>query len=187
MTNSVIEAALSSNTPLVCGTTGISEETLTRLEKAAKQIPVLYATNLSLGIAVLTSLVGQAIKALGTGYDAEVVEMHHNKKVDAPSGTARSIVEAIAHAKGADLSKDVIFGRSGHTGARTPDEIGVHAVRGGSVFGDHTVILAGPDERIELTHKAGSRALFASGAIRAAIFMKNAKPGMYKMSDVLGL
>lgn len=154
------------------------------LEKAAGSVPVLWAPNTSLGVQVLAELVAQALGRLGSSYDAEIVEIHHRRKLDAPSGTARRLAEAVRSARG-DVQE--VHGRVGDVGLRTDRELGFHAVRGGDVVGDHTVYLFGPGERLELTHRATSRELFAHGALRAARFLvKQKKPRLYTMADVLG-
>lgn len=187
VTASVIDASVAAKKPLLSGTTGIDRDTLSRFDTAGHTIPVLYASNLSPGITLLTSLVAQAAAALNTGYDIEVMEMHHRNKVDAPSGTALTLAEAAAGARGLDPAEVLRHGRSGHTGIRTDDEIGMHALRGGSVFGDHTIVLASQNERLELTHKASSRGLFGEGAVRATLFLATQAPGRYTMQDALGL
>ena len=184
-TETILAAAVEKKTPLLCGTTGVSNETLGKFDIAAKAIPVLYARNLSLGVTVLQLLVEQAARTLNEGFDIEIVEMHHRNKVDAPSGTALALAESAAKGRGIDLGPNLIHGRSGHTGVRGDSEIGMHALRGGGVFGDHTVILASPNESVELTHRAASRAVFAEGAVKAALFLAAQKPGRYEMKDVL--
>ena len=169
--------------PLVCGTTGLKESELHALRQATKTIPVLYTPNLSPGIAALTKLVEEAVGLLGPDYDVEIVEIHHRKKVDAPSGTAALLADSAARAM--ESEGNLVYGRHGGVGPRPDGEIGVHAVRGGTVFGEHTVILSGPDERLELTHRAASRELFAEGALRAARYLATAKPGLYSMRDAL--
>ncbi len=184
-TGAVVLSARTANTPLVCGTTGLTDELIQAIDSAARDIPVLYTPNLSLGIAVMTTLVEQAVKGLGDGYDIEIVETHHRKKVDAPSGTALAIAEAAARAQDLFPKDSIRLGRSGRTGIRPQSEIGVHAVRGGAVFGEHTVLMAGQHERIEITHRAESRALFAEGALRAVRFLKGKRPGRYTMADTV--
>ncbi|MCP4599977.1 MAG: 4-hydroxy-tetrahydrodipicolinate reductase [Proteobacteria bacterium] len=184
-TRKIIQTARESRTPIVCGTTGISDSTLAEINAATDEIPVLYAPNLSLGVAVTTALVEQAAKALGEDYDIEIVEMHHRDKVDAPSGTALALAEAAARSKGLDIKEGFRIGRAGNTGVRSRSEIGLHAVRGGGVFGEHTVILAGRHEKIEITHRASSRTLFAEGALRAAMFLYDKPPGKYTAADTL--
>lgn len=170
---------------VVIGTTGFSEEQINEIKELSKNVPVVLAPNMSIGVNLLFKLVEEAAKVLkDKGYDIEVVEMHHRFKKDAPSGTAVKIVEILKNATGI---KKVVYGRHGLIGERPSDEIGVFALRGGDVVGDHTVIFAGLGERLELTHKAGSRDIFAKGAIEAAKWVKGKKPGLYDMMDVLGL
>ncbi|MDD5306922.1 MAG: 4-hydroxy-tetrahydrodipicolinate reductase [Deltaproteobacteria bacterium] len=182
-----LTSALFGLRPIVCGTTGLPAETLAAFDRASGEIPVLVAPNLSLGVAVLAALAERAVTALGLAYDIEIVEMHHRDKTDAPSGTALMLANVAARAAGIDASENLRFGREGRVGARPQGEIGVHAVRGGGVFGDHTVILAGKYERLELTHRADSRTLFAQGALAAALFLHGKPPGRYTMAHVLGL
>ncbi len=186
-TESVLNAALKAKKPLVCGTTGLTSTVLSLFDEAAKEIPVLQATNLSQGVAVLSILVEQASRLLGENFDIEIIEMHHRNKVDAPSGTALTLATAAASGRGIDLEKSIKNGRQGYQGTRSNKEIGMHAIRGGGVFGDHTVIFASPSERVELVHKAESRALFAEGAVKAAVFLSSQKPGRYSVRNVLGL
>jgi 4-hydroxy-tetrahydrodipicolinate reductase len=153
------------------------------LDKAAEAVPVLWAGNMSLGVQVLAEVVEHALRRLGLGYDVEIVELHHRKKIDAPSGTASRLVEAV---KSVRPEVRELHGRDGEVGARTKDEMGVFGVRGGDVIGDHTVYLLGDGERIELTHRASNRDLFAHGALRAAQFLVGKKPGRYVIADVLG-
>jgi 4-hydroxy-tetrahydrodipicolinate reductase len=173
------------------GTTGLSEADKKLLVEASRTIPLVYAPNMRVGVNVLLKLVALAAQRLGADYDVEIVEMHHRHKVDAPSGTALQLGEAAAAALGRDLKTDGVFVRNGVVGERKPGAIGFASLRGGDVIGDHTVIFAGSGERIELTHKASSRATFAQGALRAARFVaarRAAKaPGLYGMRDVLGL
>ncbi|MFO8074174.1 MAG: 4-hydroxy-tetrahydrodipicolinate reductase [Polyangia bacterium] len=182
----VLAAAVAAGRPLVCGTTGLDEGQRAALERAAGEIPLLYAANLSPGIAVMTALLRRAVAALGPGYDLEIVEMHHRRKLDAPSGTALQLAGAARQAA-KERSATIVHGRSGPAGERPAAEIGVHALRGGGVVGEHTAILAGEHERIEISHRAGSRELFATGALRAALFLAGAGPGFYSMNDALGL
>ena len=170
---------------LVSGTTGLTAEHLQALQTRAGIAPVLYAPNFSLGVALLLELVSRAAAIL-PGYDAEIVEVHHKHKRDAPSGTALALAAAIADARGQDLTANLRFGREGLVGERTAGEIAVHAVRAGDVVGDHTVWLAGTGERIELRHVATSRATFASGAVRAAHWLDGRLPGTYQIRDMLG-
>lgn len=170
----------------VIGTTGFSESDLTRLKAAARHAVIVKSGNMSLGVNLLSALVREAAKAL-PNYDVEIVEMHHRMKVDAPSGTALLLGEAAAEGRKVSLREQQIRARDGQTGARPDGAIGFAALRGGTVVGDHTVILAGPHERIELTHKAEDRMIFARGAIAAARWGQGKKPGLYSMKDVLGL
>jgi len=175
-------------TAWVIGTTGLSDEELAEVNKAAINVPVVMAGNMSLGINLLCTLVEEAAKALhAKGYDIEVIERHHNQKADAPSGTALMLGQAAAEGAGLDLKKSQVDGRTGHPGARTKDEIGFHAVRGGDIVGDHTVLMAGTGEMIELSHRATSRDTFAMGALNAGAWAVKQKPGLYSMKDVLGL
>jgi 4-hydroxy-tetrahydrodipicolinate reductase len=171
----------------VIGTTGLTEEEQKCVDEAAKKIPVVQSGNYSLGINLLLGLVEKASKILGVEYDCEVVEMHHRNKKDSPSGTALMLAKAAAEGRGQDFDRVAVFGREGMVGERPQGEIAVHAVRGGSVIGDHTVMFAGDVERIEITHKAQTREAFAAGALRAACWAAGKKPGIYTMRDVLGL
>ena len=172
---------------IVIGTTGFTPAQLGEIRAAAKQIAIVMAPNMSVGINVALRLVEMAAKSLGPDYDVEVFEMHHRKKVDAPSGTALKLGEVAAAARGATLDKDGVFERYGTTGERKGGTIGFSVARGGDVVGDHTVYFAGPGERIEITHRSASRANYAQGAMRAAKFVAGKKAGMYDMGDVLGL
>ena len=175
----------------VVGTTGLSTADKRALADYGKAIAIVFAPNMSVGVNVLLRLVEEGAKLLGIGYDVEIVEMHHRHKVDAPSGTALLLGDAAAKALGRDLKNDGVFGRDGVTGERRPGTIGFASSRGGDVVGDHSVIFAGAGERLELTHRAGSRANFAQGALRAALFVaaKRAEgtKGLFDMQDVLGL
>jgi 4-hydroxy-tetrahydrodipicolinate reductase len=172
----------------IIGTTGCTAEDDAAIAAAAKAgARIVKSGNFSLGVNLLASLVRQAAQALGPEWDIEIVEMHHNRKVDAPSGTALLLGRAAAAGRNIELDAHSARGRDGHTGARKPGDIGFAALRGGNVIGDHTVMFAGPTERIELTHRAEDRSLFAQGAVRAALWVRNQKPGLYDMKDVLGL
>jgi 4-hydroxy-tetrahydrodipicolinate reductase len=171
----------------VVGTTGLDGPAKAALDALTKVAPVVVAPNYSVGVNVLWALAAQAVRLLGPEYDIEIVEMHHHHKVDAASGTAVRLTEVVAQARGLDPQRSVVAGRSGQVGARRSDEIGVHALRGGDVVGDHTLILAGPGERIELTHRAHTREIFARGAVRAAHWVVGRPPGLYEMADVLGI
>jgi len=172
---------------MVIGTTGFTSEQKALIANAAKDISVVFAPNMSVGVTLLINLVQAAAKVLNEGYDIEVIEAHHRHKVDAPSGTALRLGEAAASALGRNLEECAIYGREGVTGERDPFTIGFATVRGGDVVGDHTVLFAGIGERVELTHKASSRATFALGALRAGKFMEGKKSGLFDMQDVLSL
>jgi 4-hydroxy-tetrahydrodipicolinate reductase len=185
-TRSVIAFAASRRKPLVIGTTGHSPPERSELLALAAKTPCVWAGNFSVGVNLLFALTRQAAGLLGADYDAEVIEMHHRFKKDAPSGTAARLLEIILEER--KLRADALrHGRSGITGERQPTEVGVHALRGGDVVGDHTVMFAALGERIELTHKASDRAIFARGALRAAQWVVTQSPGVYDMQDVLGL
>jgi 4-hydroxy-tetrahydrodipicolinate reductase len=182
----LLEAVRRHKKPLVIATTGLSPAQWRAIDELATVVPLVAAPNYSLGVAVLYFLAEQASRILAD-YDAEIVEMHHRHKVDAPSGTALGLGEATARGRGQALQEHAVFGREGQVGPRRPDEIGIMTLRGGDVIGDHTLILAGGGERLELTHKATSRTLFAEGALRAARWLPTRAPGRYGMPDVLGL
>ena len=172
---------------VVIGTTGHSGEELALIRDTAKTIPIVFASNFSVGVNTLFWLTRKAAELLGDAFDLEVTEMHHRMKKDAPSGTARTLVEILASVRGLSYDEDTRHGRFGDVGARTPKEIGVHALRGGDVVGDHTVVFANVGERVELTHKASSRDTFAGGSVRAAVWLAGRPAGLYDMQDVLGL
>ena len=172
---------------LVVGTTGHSDEAKTQIGNCQAQIPIVLSSNFSTGVNTLFWLTRKAAEILGPGFDLEIVEMHHRLKRDAPSGTAKTLAEILAAVRRQQLDKVARHGRVGIVGERTAEEIGVHSVRGGDVVGDHTVIFAGIGERVELTHKASTRETFANGALRAARWVVDQKPGLYDMQDVLGL
>ena len=172
---------------VVTGTTGLTDEQKAEIEKAAEKIPVLFAPNMSVGVNLLFKLVGEVAAALGDAYDIEIIETHHRFKKDAPSGTALRLAEKIAEATGRDIAKDIVHGREGAVGERTEREIGMHAVRGGDIVGDHIVLYSTLGERVELTHRAHTRDTFVRGALRAARFLVGKPAGMYDMRDVLGL
>jgi 4-hydroxy-tetrahydrodipicolinate reductase len=171
----------------VIGTTGLSADDEKAIAAAARRTVIVKSGNMSLGVNLLAALTKRAAQALGAEFDIEILEMHHNKKVDAPSVTALLLGRAAAEGRSIDLAKRSVRGRDGHTGARREGDIGFAALRGGSVVGDHSVILAGPHERIELVHRAEDRMIFARGALAAARWAKGQKPGLYSMADVLGL
>ena len=187
VTAGVAAACAAAGKPLVIGTTGHDDSHRAAIAGAAKQIPIVFAPNFSVGVNTLFWLTQKAAEILGPAFDLEVVEMHHRLKKDSPSGTARRLAEILAEVRGLDYAKDVRHGREGMVGERTPAEIGMHAIRGGDVVGDHTVIYANAGERVELTHKASSRDTFANGALRAAKWASSREPGLYDMQDVLGL
>ncbi len=182
-----IATSIQKNCYVVIGTTGFSPEQRAQIEETAAGGRVVMAPNMSVGINLLLALCGRVTPALGSDYDTEIVEAHHNRKKDAPSGTAHRLGEKIAEAKGVRYEDCVQHGREGQAGPRSGDEIGVHAVRGGDIVGEHHVIYATDGERIELTHKASSRQTFAKGAVRAVKFLLSADKGLYDMQDVLGL
>ena len=172
---------------LVIGTTGHSESEKSAIRNLQSAIPIVWASNYSTGVNTLFWLTRKAAEILGPDFDLEVVEMHHRLKKDAPSGTATTLLEILADARKLQLADALRHGREGIVGERTSGEIGIHAIRGGDVVGDHTVIFAANGERVELTHKASSRETFANGALRAAQWVVQQKPGIYDMQDVLGL
>ena len=169
------------------GTTGFSAEEEKLIAEAAKRTVIVKSGNFSMGVVLLAALVKRVAKTLPEYFDVEILEMHHNKKVDAPSGTALMFGRAAAEGRGIDLAQRSARGRDGVTGARCAGDIGFASLRGGSVVGDHSVIFAGPAERLELVHKAEDRMIFARGALRAALWARGKKPGLYSMADVLGL
>ncbi len=172
---------------LVIGTTGFATEGKLSIQEAARDIPIVFAPNMAVGVNLVFRLIDVAARALASGYDVEIIEAHHRHKVDAPSGTALRMGEVVAEALGRDLAECASYGRQGHTGPRDAATIGFSTVRGGDIVGDHTVLFAGTGERIEITHKAASRAPYAAGALRAARFMRGRARGLFDMQDVLGL
>ena len=182
-----LEACKQAGVKHVIGTTGFTQEQKAQIAADAKEVAIVFAPNMSVGVTLLINLVEQAAKVLNDGYDIEVVEMHHRYKVDAPSGTALRLGEAAALGLGQDLKGCAIYAREGVTGEREAGKIGFATLRGGDVVGDHTVVFAGIGERVEMTHKASSRATFALGALRAAKFLANKKSGLFDMRDVLNL
>jgi 4-hydroxy-tetrahydrodipicolinate reductase len=173
--------------PMVVGTTGLDATTRASLERAAEMVPIVFAPNYSQGINALYFLVARATELLGPAFDAEIVEIHHRLKVDAPSGTALRLAEVVAGAKQLDAARAVSTGRSGQVGVRPIEEIGVVALRGGDAVGEHTLYLMGEGERIELTHRATDRSIFARGAVRAAHWVVTRPAGLYDMADVMGI
>ena len=184
---SVLNACVGGKKTLVIGTTGINDAGEEKIYAASKQIPIVYSGNYSTGVNTLLWLTRKAAEILGPSFDLEVIETHHRMKKDAPSGTARMLANALAEVRELQYNDDVRHGRVGDVGARTSTEIGMHAVRGGDVVGDHTVIFAALGERVELTHKASSRDIFARGALRAVLWAHGKPAGLYDMRDVLGL
>jgi 4-hydroxy-tetrahydrodipicolinate reductase len=172
---------------LVIGTTGFSDAQKAEIAAAAKDIAIMMAPNMSVGVNVTLKLLEMAAKALATGYDIEIIEAHHRHKVDAPSGTALKMGEVIADALGRDLKDCAVYAREGITGERDPSTIGFSAIRGGDIVGDHTVLFAGIGERIEISHKSSSRATYAQGSLRAVRFLAGQKAGLFDMFDVLNL
>jgi 4-hydroxy-tetrahydrodipicolinate reductase len=171
----------------VIGTTGLSGENEKLIGEAAKQAPIVQSGNFSLGVNLIAALTKRVAKTLDASFDIEIFEMHHNKKIDAPSGTALMFGRAAAEGRGVDLAKHSERGRDGETGARKMGDIGFASLRGGSVVGEHSVIFAGPAERVELVHRAEDRMIFARGALHAALWVHGKPPGLYSMADVLGL
>jgi len=186
-TLAIAELAAKNRKALVIGTTGHSDAERQRIVGLKTQIPIVWSANYSTGVNALFWLTRKATEILGTGFDLEVLEMHHRRKKDAPSGTAKTLAEILAEARRQQLDQVARHGRVGIVGERTSQEIGIHSLRGGDVVGDHTVIFANLGERLELTHKASSRDTFANGALRAAEWVTGQKPGLYDMQDVLGL
>jgi len=185
---SLIEAALRDKTMLVMGTTGHTEAELASIHAAAKEIPIVHAPNFSVGVNTLFHLTRLAARILRQDtFDIEVTEMHHRHKIDSPSGTARRLLDILNEETGTSYKEDIAHGRVGNIGPRNTREIGMHTLRGGDVVGDHTVMFAADGERVELTHKASSRMTFASGAVRAALWLEGKPPGLYDMQDVLEL
>jgi 4-hydroxy-tetrahydrodipicolinate reductase len=186
-TLAVAELCAANKKALVIGTTGHMAEEKAKIAALKAQIPIVWASNYSTGVNTLFWLTRKAAEILGPSFDIEVVEMHHRMKQDAPSGTATTLLEILADARKLQLEEALRHGRKGITGERTAAEIGIHALRGGDVVGDHTVIFAADGERVELTHKASSRETFANGALRAAQWVVSRPPGLYDMQNVLGL
>ena len=188
-TNELIEGCVAAGKALVMGTTGHDDNQLKLIRDACESIPIVHAPNYSVGVNTLFWLTRKATKILGTDFDLEVVEMHHRHKIDSPSGTARRLAEILTEVRDLSYDGDCTHGRFGGVGPRKDTEIGVHALRGGDVVGDHTVVYASNGERVELTHKASSRLTFAKGSVRAAKWLAESglKKGLYDMEDVLSL
>ena len=186
-TAGIAEACAQHGKALVIGTTGHNDTETFEIRKTVEKIPIVWASNYSTGVNTLFWLTRKAAEILGPAFDLEVIEMHHRLKRDAPSGTAKTLAEILAEVRHLHLNEAARHGRQGIVGERTPSEIGIHSLRGGDVVGDHTVVYANTGERLELTHKASSRDTFANGALRAAQWVVQQKPGLYDMQDVLGL
>ena len=175
------------NVAMVIGTTGFNEQQEQVLAKASEQVAIVYAGNYSTGVNLSLKLLGMAAKAFGTDADVEIIEAHHKHKIDAPSGTAYMMAEAVAEARGQNLKDVAVYGREGQTGEREAGTIGIHAIRGGEIIGDHTVMFIADGEVVEITHRARARMTFAAGAVRAATWIVQQSAGQYNMQDVLGL
>lgn len=182
-----LDQCLAKGMRMVIGTTGFSEPQGERIAQAAQRIAIVQAPNMSAGVNLAFALAETAARTLGESYDVEIIEAHHRHKVDAPSGTALRFGAVIARALGRDLARDAVHGRQGDVGERDPKAIGFHAIRGGDIVGEHTVLFAGEGERLEITVRSGSRATYATGALRAARFLADKRVGLYDMQDVLGL
>jgi 4-hydroxy-tetrahydrodipicolinate reductase len=182
-----VDACVALGRAAIIGTTGFTTAQKDAIAAAAKRIPIVLAPNFAVGVNAVIKLAEVAARILGEDYDVEIIEAHHRHKVDAPSGTALRLGEVVAKALGRDLAKDAVHGREGDTGARTAREIGFHAIRGGDIVGEHTVMFAGEGERVEVTVRSGNRMTYAVGALRAARWAHGRAPGLYDMSDVLGL
>lgn len=181
--DSLLSFAISRNKPMVIATTGFSEEQIAKIEDSGKKVPIFFSANMSLGVSLIRELAVRAAKVLGGHYDVEIIEKHHNRKVDAPSGTALMLANAISEALPYDPK--YIYDRHSSRIKRSPHDIGIHSVRGGTIVGEHDIIFAGNDEIITLTHQATSRAIFANGAVAAAGFIAAKQPGIYTMSDIV--
>ncbi len=182
-----VKACRAAKRAMVIGTTGIAASGIEEIRAASRDIAIMMAPNMAIGVLVMAKLAEMASRVLGADYDAEVFEIHHNKKVDAPSGTALMLGKTVAKARGENFDDEAVFARHGNTGERKVGTVGFASLRGGDIVGDHTVYFAGTGERIEITHRSTSRATYAQGAMRAARFIATQKPGLYDMDDVLGL
>ncbi|MBL8472699.1 MAG: 4-hydroxy-tetrahydrodipicolinate reductase [Rhodocyclaceae bacterium] len=182
-----LEACRKAGVKMIIGTTGFDAAGRAQIEQAARDISIVFAPNMAVGVNLVFRLLDVAARVLSSGYDVEIIEAHHKHKVDAPSGTALRMGEVVAAALGRDLGECAVYGREGHTGERDASTIGFATVRGGDIVGDHTVLFAGTGERVEITHKAASRMPYALGALRAARFLRDRPTGLYDMQDVLGL
>ncbi len=183
MTDGILSFAAENNIPAVICTTGLSGEQIARIEETSKTVPVFFSANMSLGINLLIDLVQRAAKILEDNFDIEIIEKHHNQKLDAPSGTALAIADALADT--VSYEAEYVYDRHSVRRKRGKSEIGIHAVRGGTIVGEHSVIFAGCDEVIEVKHSATSKEVFAVGAVKAAVFVKDVKPGLYSMKDLI--
>lgn len=186
-TMELAELAAVCRVPLISGTTGLSDSQLRSLERVARDVAVVHSANMSVCVNVMLSLTEQVAALLDSGYDIEIVEMHHRHKIDAPSGTALALGQAAADGRNVDFETQAVLAREGETGPRKKGAIGFATLRGGQVIGDHTVIFAGEHERFEITHKSQSRQIYAEGAMKAAFWAKGQRPGLYSMRDVLGI
>lgn len=184
VTGALLDYAIAKNTPVVLATTGLSQEQLDLVAQAAKKIPIFSSANMSLGVNLLIELAKKATAVLGHDFDIEIVEKHHNKKVDAPSGTALMLANAVAEEL--PQKPEYVYNRHDKHEKRSKEEIGIHSIRGGTIVGEHDVIFAGQDEIITLSHCAMSKEIFATGAINAALFLHNQKPGLYNMGSMIG-
>ena len=182
-TMALLDLCLREKKPLVIGTTGLGDEEMARLKEASNVIPVFYSRNMSLGVNLQLALVQAAARVLGSAFDPEIVETHHNLKVDAPSGTALMLAEAIEAAR--EGESELVYGRHEKNKRRTKEEIGIHSLRGGNAAGEHAVYFLGTDEEIVITHRAGSKRVFAEGAVKAAAFLLEQGPGFYTMADII--
>ncbi len=179
----LLEYAVKTNTPAVICTTGLSKEQVSKIEFYSREVPLFFSANMSIGVNLLMDLVSRAAKILDGSFDIEIVEKHHNQKLDAPSGTALAIADTISDA--VSFNPQYVYDRHSVRKKRGKTEIGIHAVRGGNIVGEHTVIFAGTDEVIEITHSAASKEVFAVGAVKAAVFMQKCPPGLYAMNDLI--
>ena len=182
-----LEACAAQGVRMVIGTTGFDEAGRRAIKSAAQKLGIVFAPNMSVGVNATFKLIELAARMLGDGYDIEIIEAHHRHKVDAPSGTALKMGEVVASALGRSLDEMAVYAREGHTGERRAGSIGFATIRGGDIIGDHTVMFAGAGERVEITHRSGSRASYAAGSLRAARFLADQPVGLYDMFDVLGL
>jgi 4-hydroxy-tetrahydrodipicolinate reductase len=186
-TRALVSRAVTANTALVIGTTGLAPDALDAIRQASARLPIVFAPNMSVGMNVMFKVVAEMARALGAAYDIEIIEAHHRDKKDAPSGTALKLGQVVADATNRRLDEVGVYTRHGEIGARTPTEIGIQTIRAGDIVGDHTVLFGGLGERLEITHRASSRDTFARGALRASQWLFGRSPGLYDMQDVLGL